>query len=969
MIGVVGQLVMELFAWAEGCPCHTRQPSLDGNVFARQDRTFKEKTGANLAGCPLRGRRAPELAAGDLEDWLERLCDMASTRLLVMVRAQDLSDSDRSTLMADFLQARYHLVFTFRIKLGSWSSFPGLAFALGHHKPEVRKTAAQCIVSLEFTMDELRTFPTWARDMVTDGSCCNSELHEVAAGRTQIHLLPSLGVITAKLKLAPTVERHVEGLHASTHQDLLGSANAGPVHIQFHSVFPFLRKRLLECEGAFLPKFASLCSSVRNVVFAVEVLGLQRHPAVQQLLATQHGHRREAMRKSRHTLIDVIYHLDDATLFQDHLLSTDAPDSPDDPPGDASTCKALSCARTISHRSLPDAYWISAATDHWQQVEINRAEVVAYSLGPRLDKAPSEVCVPVPSLRSKDSAHSSSFDFECQPDRAVPTGNQKVDLGRSLAENQEAAWAIKQLTFFQVIKHRVGVPKTGKFGLDLKSRATESVVKLVDILGLEQAKEVETVYVSLEAAAAERKQPFLLSLFSLARTDLQTLRRWNAKISLDYLEAPALRAVPDALKGCVPTVVSELLRASALPTSHNHFVVPEGLCGATDFERLLAAFENLGIVRSSQIAKGDEDSATVWQITELGVECLRARVTLSGASFVFKIRPDIMPRDMTKLELMLTLEQKGLEFRPGKSRKDKSGTVLPAPYVAEDASTNKIVWLSEKSEPLHVYLLALATAHEHKRHVMHYMPSAYYECLLKGQDYRDTRARNPRFTFVNADRVTASSGSRPKRKTPPKTKSKSVSESSTLRGAEPRLASRAQDENDSSESHGGNPTETESAPSVISDSQDEAAVSAGLERPSVEPGSACAGSAPSASSGSGKRRPRVSQHDNFGDRLTDKTAMWNGFKFTRVFRQGTGQFNGWEVTCYNGSHSTDGVCRRTMTFKNADNMELVLRKLSWWCLCGASDACIDREAHKSIPYHGPENDVANLPSMEQLNNS
>ena len=97
--------------------------------------------------------------------------------------------------------------------------------------------------------------------------------------------------------------------------------------------------------------------------------------------------------------------------------------------------------------------------------------------------------------------------------------------------------------------------------------------------------------------------------------------------------------------------------------------------------------------------------------------------------------------------------------------------------------------------------------------------------------------------------------------------------------------------------------------------------------------------------------------------------MWNGFKFTHVYHQGTAQFNGWEVTCYKESHSTDGVCRRTMTFKDADHMELVLRKLSWWCLCGDSDTCVDREKHKSVAYHGPDNDVARLPSMEQLNNA
>jgi hypothetical protein len=52
----------KLAAWAEGCECH--QPFAEHLSAYMQRKRFKCHYGAGLCTCPMRGKRAPELANG-----------------------------------------------------------------------------------------------------------------------------------------------------------------------------------------------------------------------------------------------------------------------------------------------------------------------------------------------------------------------------------------------------------------------------------------------------------------------------------------------------------------------------------------------------------------------------------------------------------------------------------------------------------------------------------------------------------------------------------------------------------------------------------------------------------------------------------------------------------------------------------------------------------------------------------------
>ena len=90
--------------------------------------------------------------------------------------------------------------------------------------------------------------------------------------------------------------------------------------------------------------------------------------------------------------------------------------------------------------------------------------------------------------------------------------------------------------------------------------------------------------------------------------------------------------------------------------------------------------------------------------------------------------------------------------------------------------------------------------------------------------------------------------------------------------------------------------------------------------------------------------------------------MWCGFKFTQARK--VGQHTGWEATCYAAHHSDNRACTRTLTFNTPANQELCLRRLRWWCMAG--DQCTDRQSHQKLPYNGPGNHIAQLPSIYEL---
>eukprot|EP00969_Alexandrium_andersonii_P238403 10522933-Alexandrium_andersonii.AAC.1 len=70
-----------------------------------------------LPSCPMRSRRAPELAAGQLEVFLDELASESNASLVVSLAR--LPSSEQTTALEDFAAGRRHLV-----KLSRWQQLP-----------------------------------------------------------------------------------------------------------------------------------------------------------------------------------------------------------------------------------------------------------------------------------------------------------------------------------------------------------------------------------------------------------------------------------------------------------------------------------------------------------------------------------------------------------------------------------------------------------------------------------------------------------------------------------------------------------------------------------------------------------------------------------------------------------------------------------------------------------------------------
>jgi hypothetical protein len=139
MIKRIGDALLYLAAWSEGCPCHTDDETLRAPTREQRVRRFKTRFGS--ATCPMLTRRAPECAAGSLEVIIRRMFEEAQNNILLSHAVAKLSPPERAEVLRDFAEAKRHVFFTMTLKLSFWRQLPWVLFGIGHQNSE---TARAC---------------------------------------------------------------------------------------------------------------------------------------------------------------------------------------------------------------------------------------------------------------------------------------------------------------------------------------------------------------------------------------------------------------------------------------------------------------------------------------------------------------------------------------------------------------------------------------------------------------------------------------------------------------------------------------------------------------------------------------------------------------------------------------------------------------------------------------------------------
>ena len=89
-----------------------------------------------LPGCPLRGRRGPELAAGAVQDMLSTLLRVSEGKLPCCAEVAVLKPEDKAVVMHDFAAAKRHIELYITLKLSIWNHLPHVFFGLAHPSSE-----------------------------------------------------------------------------------------------------------------------------------------------------------------------------------------------------------------------------------------------------------------------------------------------------------------------------------------------------------------------------------------------------------------------------------------------------------------------------------------------------------------------------------------------------------------------------------------------------------------------------------------------------------------------------------------------------------------------------------------------------------------------------------------------------------------------------------------------------------------
>ena len=130
----VARVIDRLEHWMEACPCHFKAPD-------NSDPLYGNKAFRTRYSCPMAGRRAPELAAGCLDELVKNTFRQQRTELLTACSA--LTHEQRNKILRDFASGQARLEQFFVLKFAFWKSLPHKICVLGHFSEDVARAGLQ----------------------------------------------------------------------------------------------------------------------------------------------------------------------------------------------------------------------------------------------------------------------------------------------------------------------------------------------------------------------------------------------------------------------------------------------------------------------------------------------------------------------------------------------------------------------------------------------------------------------------------------------------------------------------------------------------------------------------------------------------------------------------------------------------------------------------------------------------------
>ena len=963
MIDIVGSVLEQLARWAEGCPCHPVEAGVETAARHLRRRTLRERLGMDK--CPLCSCKAFACAAGEALQFLDQLFVLANSTLLLLACMAPLDEESRSCVMNDFAQAREHVLFYMRVKLGHWGQLPWLLFALAHPVEDVARSCMRRALAL-YEVSEKTHLHWWVLVLLVPGSIGYAQMVQFVQGAPLNELL-FLKQMAARFFFAMVSERWIEGRHARTTKTFQLAPHSGPRMLAFTLIHEQLKERL-RAEPELLTQFAACCSRVRNSQQGVHAMGLSKHPAVQKILQSRIGRRGEQFEsKHRDALTKVLFHLDPFTLYSPLPEVSEQSPSEQSPSGNAlgtsesgapaPAPSALASSHSPEARGeqsqasgapqtytdvvgralgfgeesacvfgggVHDELWRNAAVEHILRLcdDNTSANLLPpiFSVGPHMTTEREPWWTHMLSLTDLTNPDASALvPAGSALGGATPTcrGDSPLHVARG------DPWAgTANMRIFQIVSAGAGrmvvpqgAPRVGR---------GQICARMLQVESLDKAN--KQVHTFLEGSSGEAVRDFgVFSPALLTITDLMTWRTWDRASALQYsFDVPR----PEAVQPGYNRVVGRLCTRESDETGRFAVVVIND-SDDKKYECRLAMqwLESHGLVE----ALGTDISSSSWRLCAGADKRLRILTTLTNPRLTLGMQlkradVDIMTASAFTLHCLLHVEGWAWSVKAPGRQKFVEGTPEPSPY---SDGQEKRWWLRHDQNSFSEdYFRALLLAPQHGKEVRPFQTNQHYQDIIAGREPRTAGTASFHF-HMGSDAAAA----RPLKKL----KTKRVHTPSSPRVELEDEASEAEPSDE----------QPEVPPCFATVASSDAASSASAS------GSATSSSSSTSSSSAPKDQEHVVDFALGGF----SSQYWKTFKFTA--RKVDGVAVGWEACCYlKHPGNTGKKCQRAMLFSAGGGRARTERRLKHWCVSG-----LTTDAHGQEPRYVP---LEELPTLEAL---
>ena len=146
------------------------------------------------------------------------------------------SEPDRQLILADWGQARRHILLMGTLKFALWRQLPWVLIGVAHHSSEIAIECASLGLQL-FDASPDETQHHWVTLLLCSvGSAGRAQLVAFINGAS-LQTLPLLQRMVARFKFIPIVERWIESRHALLKRQLHGASHASAVHVARSSTY------------------------------------------------------------------------------------------------------------------------------------------------------------------------------------------------------------------------------------------------------------------------------------------------------------------------------------------------------------------------------------------------------------------------------------------------------------------------------------------------------------------------------------------------------------------------------------------------------------------------------------------------------------------------------------------------------------------------------------------------------------